>query len=300
MIGNRRLLAAALIAACVGCGGGGDPLGPTANVNEAMLIRRALGGSEEGAGGTAAADVGTGWATLKGRFIFEGTPPPPQPKQGPLSHKDAAVCAPGGVPPNERDLVVGDGGGLQYVALYVRNAPRVHESAQAVPADPTIFDQKQCTFTSHVFACQVGQTVILKNSDPVGHNTKIEGRSSTNDLIPASSSLEHVFNFEEAVPQGVSCSIHPWMHAYALARKDGYYAVTGPDGSFEIANLPAGVELELQVWHERGTGRGGGLALDTQEAQALKWNNSGRFRVTLEEDEVREIVINVPPSAVGA
>ena len=78
-------------------------------------------------------------------------------------------------------------------------------------------------------------------------------------------------------------------------------AVTGPDGTFEIANLPAGVELELQAWHERGTGRGNGLALDTTEAkEQLKWNNSGRFKIKLEENEQREIVVKVPASAVGA
>jgi hypothetical protein len=90
------------------------------------------------------------------------------------------------------------------------------------------------------------------------------------------------------------------MRAFVLPRADAYFAVTGPDGSFEIANLPAGVELEFQAWHERGTGRGGGLALDSPEAKELKWNASGRFKVKLEEDEEREIVINVPSSAVGA
>lgn len=292
---------AASLAAAAGCSERGDPLGPTADLSQAVLIRQALGGSEEGGeSGGAAADAGTGWATLRGRFVFEGSPPPPRPKQGVnIKPDEQAVCAPDG-PPLERDLMVGPENGLQYVAVYLRRAPRVHESAEAVPEEPFVFDQKNCVFLEHVFACRVGQTVVLKNSDPVGHNAKIEGRAQFNQTIPANDSLNYRFPAEEAAPQPVSCSIHPWMRAYALPRANGYYAVTGPDGSFEIGNLPAGVELEFQAWHERGTGSGGGLALDTPQAKELKWTSRGRFKITLEENEEREIVVNVPPAALGA
>jgi plastocyanin len=300
MIRSCLLLTAAVFMACIGCGSKGDPLGPVANVNEAMLIRSALGGSGDAAAGDTAADLGTGWAMLRGRFVFQGTPLPPRPKPGVnIKPEEQAVCAPDG-PPLERDLMVGAGGGLQNVAIFVRTAPRVHESAEAVPEQPVIFDQENCVFLTHVLGCQVGQTVVLKNSDPVSHNTKIEGRSSTNPIISANTSYDFTFKVEEAVPQTVSCSIHPWMKAYALARDNGYFAVTGPDGTFEIANLPAGVELEFQVWHERGTGTGGGLALSTDEVKDLKWNARGRFKIKLEENEERELVVNVPASAVGA
>ena len=32
-----------------------------------------------------------------------------------------------------------------------------------------------------------------------------------------------------------------------------YFAVTGEDGSFTISNVPAGVDLEFRVWHEKPT-----------------------------------------------
>jgi plastocyanin len=285
---------------CLGCSDTGDPLGPVANITEAARIRHALGGSEEGGPSVAAAaDTGSGWATLTGRFVFDGTPPPPRPKQGVnIKPEEQAICAPNG-PPLEDSLIVGGGGGLQYVAIYLRSAPRVHEAAQATPQEPFVFDQKSCVFQSHVFGCQVGQTVILKNSDAVGHNAKIEGKAQFNQTIQANDALNFVFQVEEAAPQPVSCSIHPWMRAYALPRDNGYYAVTGPDGSFSIPNLPAGVELEFQVWHERGTGTGNGLALDTPEAKELQWNSRGRFKIMLQENENREMIITVPPSALG-
>jgi hypothetical protein len=104
---------------------------------------------------------------------------------------------------------------------------------------------------------------------------------------------------EEALPVSISCSVHPWMRAYMLPRKNAYFAVTGQDGSFEIANLPAGEEIEIQVWHESAAGGNGALSVESDAAKELKWNDKGRFKIRLEPDEVRELNINVPPSAFG-
>ena len=41
------------------------------------------------------------------------------------------------------------------------------------------------------------------------------------------------------------------MNGYVLSRDDPYVAVSAADGAFQIANVPAGVELEFQLWHEK-------------------------------------------------
>ena len=87
------------------------------------------------------------------------------------------------------------------------------------------------------------------------------------------------------------------MQAYLLPRKNGYFAVTATDGSFEIANLPAGEALEFQVWHESATGPAGGLVVDSPEAKEYKWSKKGRFKVQLVEDQETEMTLNVPASA---
>lgn len=273
-------------------------MGPKPDLTAATAIRTALASSDGADSGQAATGpTGTGWATLRGRFTFEGTPPT-MPPYG--VDKDLATCAPGGRAPLQETLVVDSASnGIKYIAIYLRDASRVHESAQ--PDDSMVmFDQKVCVFLSHVLPVTVGQTMEIANSDPVGHNTNIAGRKNkVNQTIPAGSSIPFPVRSEEATPAPVSCSIHPWMKAYLLPRDNGYYAVTTADGSFEIPNLPAGEELEIQVWHERGTGSGGGLIVSSPEAKELDWSRKGRFTITLQEGEEHEINLAIPASAFG-
>ena len=136
----------------------------------------------------------------------------------------------------------------------------------------------------------------IKNSDPTGHNTNILD-SGFNQLIPEGGAIPYAVQKETAVPAKVVCSIHPWMVAYMLARENGYFAVTDAEGRFEIANVPAGEEIELQVWHESGAAPGQGLVGATPDNAELKWSDRGRVTVTLAPDEVKEIKVIVPANA---
>jgi hypothetical protein len=48
----------------------------------------------------------------------------------------------------------------------------------------------------------------------------------------------------------VKCNIHSWMHAYIGAVAHPYFAVTGPDGTFEIRNVPPG-DYVIEAWQEK-------------------------------------------------
>ena len=87
------------------------------------------------------------------------------------------------------------------------------------------------------------------------------------------------------------------MTAYLLQRKNGYYAVSDAQGNFAIPNVPAGEELEFQVWHESGTAAGSGLLGTTPDAKDVKWDKRGRIKLTLQPDEKKEIKVVVPPKA---
>jgi hypothetical protein len=288
--------------AAVALAGCGRPAtaGPRADKQVALDIREKLKASGAEASSETSADVaatGTGWGTLRGTFKFVGTPPTP----GKLNvDKDTEVCGKGqGIVDNS--LVIGSDGGISNIVVYAPRVKRVHESAQPLDKDskvePLDFDQKGCMFLTHVAACQVNRGVNVKNSDPVGHNTKIDPAKGAafNQNLPVGQSLLYIPTKEEALPAPVSCSIHPWMKAYLLPRKDKYFAVTKADGSFELANLPAGEEVEIQVWHERGAGPNGAVVLPKKE---LKWSPKGRFKVKLEPDQTMDLALEVPAGAL--
>lgn len=278
------------LVAASGCGASRVDAARADTVAAATLRKTLLTASAQGTTADAS-PAGSGWATLKGVFTLDGTPPAAKQL---VVDKDTEVCSKGGMKLFDRSLLVdGASKGLANVVIFVRKSSRVK---QPVSADQLVFDQKNCEFLSPVFAARVGQPVDVRNSDPVGHNTNIAG-SSFNQLIPAGQGTVYTPNKETGMPVMVTCNIHPWMKAYAVFREDGYVAVTAADGSFTIPDLPAGEPLEFQVWHERATGPNGALGLDVPE---LKWNDKGRFRVTLNADEVKDLgTLVVPASALG-
>jgi hypothetical protein len=292
---RRVALATALVAITFAGCGPPQLLGPVANARSAADIRKVLTSSESAGGEEqVAATTGTGWASLKGRFVYVGDPPQMPPYN---VTKEPEICTENGRPPAQEFLLVdGSTKGIKNVLVYLRDASRVHESAQP-SAGEVVFDQKECKFLSHVFPLAVGETVDIKNSDHTGHNTKIGGKMNFNQTIASGASVSFKPQKEEATPAQVTCSIHPWMLAWMLPRENKYFAVTAQDGTFEIANVPAGEPIEIQVWHEHSANPSG-LVVASPEAKALKWTNKGRFTVTIPEGQTLDLgQIKVPASA---
>ncbi len=213
-------IAALAVMLITGCGMQVDR-GPVANTKVASEIRASFGAeaTAEAAGG-GVASTGTGWGTLHGRFIYDGDPPSMPPYN---VTKDQATCTIGGKPPLQQTLLVDSGNkGIKNVVVYLRKASRVHESAQP-KSDAVLYDQKECMFLSHVCASRSAQTLDIKNSDNVGHNTNIAGtKNKFNQTIPAGATIPYKIQKEEAMPAPVNCSIHPWMVGYLLPRENSY------------------------------------------------------------------------------
>jgi hypothetical protein len=217
-------------------------------------------------------------------FVFGGDPPAP--KFLATGGKDGQVCDLHPIP-DEALVVDPQTKGIKNIVVFARKASRVHDDAKK-PAEEQVFDQKECAFTSHVLPVVTGVPVTIKNSDPVGHNTNLSpsGDVSSNNLLPGGSQLQYTFSRAQNEPVPVSCTIHSWMKAYMMPRKDTYIAVTKPDGSFEIPNLPAGEPVEFQVWHER----------QPKLAAKSEWSQ-GRFTVTIPKDGVNDLgQIQVSPA----
>ena len=105
---------------------------------------------------------GAEWASLKGRFVFDGTPPAPAEI---TADKDVEVC--GKHKLVNEELVVSDDKGIANVVLFVRSKDvTVHPDLEdGSKADPVVLDNKDCRFEPHVGFVQTGQTLTIKNSD---------------------------------------------------------------------------------------------------------------------------------------
>ena len=287
----------AAILAVVGCGSAAGPK-IQADLDRADAIRSALrraAGAGDEEGGEEKVIEPTGFATLVGRIRFEGTVP--SPKQLRVD-KDVEVCRPGGQPVLSQEFVVNsENRGLKNVLIFVSSKipsgdPKwEHESylaqREALLAGEKAFDQKACRFLSHVYAMRSTQTLEIINSDPVGHNVKIDPPTtkvaSTNVTVPANGGkATWKPGGESNVPVSVACNIHPWMSAYILPRDNPFFAVTDENGGFRIDYVPAGVELEFRIWQERIGFVSGSVTLN---GQAVKLSKGRIKKVKLEPDQ---------------
>jgi len=278
-------------------------LAPAVQVSNAdvAILRKALGSEDEAAaGGSAvAAAEPTGFGTLRGRFTLVGDAP----ERSALDvNKEQQVCAPGGMKVLSESLVVDpSSGGIKDVFIYLNqkipldDAKWVHESYASTATEPVVFDQKQCIFLTHGLAMRTGQPLKILNSDPIGHNTNIQGGGGAqpfNQTVSAGGEIKYEPKGEAASPFDVTCSIHPWMSAKMLVRNSPYFAVTKADGSFEIANVPAGVPLEFRVWQEKS----GFVQNVSVDGQAVVWSK-GKLPVTLQPEQNLELNVAVDVSA---
>ncbi|WP_254506614.1 hypothetical protein [Anatilimnocola floriformis] len=298
---NRFVLfSSALLLACgaLALNGCARPLAGNARVVASNVdsLKKAFGGgaAEAGAATAVAAAEPTGWSTVKGQFKLTGAPPV---RLALAITKDPQVCAPGGKPVLGEEMVVDSAGGIKDVAIFLTtklpaNNPKWEHpdyAATATAETALPFDQKNCVFLSHLYIMRSTQTVVIKNSDEVGHNTSISPSAgskaaSLNELMPALGSTKYKPIGESIVPNPVACSIHPWMSALILTRNNPYYAVTAADGTFEIKNVPAGVELEFAVWQQKVGFLGKVSVQENGGAAAAQSWKKGRFKKTLTAD----------------
>lgn len=159
----------------------------------------------------------------------------------------------------ETVLVGGKDGALANVFVYVKKGLEGKQFAPPLPEQSVTIDQKSCRFAPHVLGVRVNQMIRVTNSDPVTHNIHPqpkENREWNQSQPEGSPALERRFVRPEMFVR-IKCNVHSWMRAYVSVMEHPYFAVTGPDGSFEIPNLPPG-DYTIEAWQEK---------LGTQEVQ---------------------------------
>jgi len=117
------------------------------------------------------------------------------------------------------------------------------------PSSATI-TMKGKAFVPRVVVVPVGGTVDFPNQDPIFHNVFSVSGENRFDLDLYKKPKSGSWTARQPGLVRVYCNIHPQMSAYVLVRDNPFWARPAPDGSFEIAGLPAGSWV-LKAWHER-------------------------------------------------
>jgi len=193
---------------------------------------------------TAAGSTGT----ITGKITFDGAAPEMPDLAARFTEAGAPKDAACTTHEKAEHLIV-NGGGVKdvVVRLAVGAAPKGNP-----PAEPAVIDQHNCRYTPHVLGLVAGQQLAFKNSDATMHNIHMyNGTESVANIAQQKGAPENLTDVKTPAgdtPFVVRCDVHPWMTAYVLVTDHPYFAVTGDDGSFKIANVPIGT-YTLQAWH---------------------------------------------------
>jgi plastocyanin len=171
-------------------------------------------------------------AAVSGTVKLDGSAPKPSK----IDMSQDAACK----GTNTAETIVVDGGKVANVFVYVKDG--LGDRTFDVPKDAVTIDQKGCQYHPHVLGVMAGQNIQIKNDDQTTHNihpTPQANREWNESQPPAAAPLEKSFAREE-IMLPVKCNQHPWMRMYINVAKNPFYAVTGPDGKYEIKGLPPG------------------------------------------------------------
>ena len=227
----------------VGCGGKGT--GDNAPAGAAPAGDNAAAAAPAAPAGAAGP---TGTATVAGAVSYDGAVP----NLKPVSMSADPTCASKHTGPVPSDvLVLGANKELGNVFVYVKDGLPADASWTA-PSTAVSIDQNGCMYNPHVVGVMVGQKLNFLNSDGLLHNVHAlpQVNQEFNIAMPAErKEAEHQFDQAEGMFH-VKCDVHPWMTAYVGVLKHPFFAVSGADGKFSIANLPAGT-YTIEAWHEK-------------------------------------------------
>jgi hypothetical protein len=199
-----------------------------------------------------------GGGTIKGQIVWDG----PMPKRAEINvNQDKAHCLSKGKLYSDKIIVNPKNKGVKWVVVYLVDATDAKKKLPVPAALQKVsgkveLDQPCCMFEPHIAVVRVGQSLVLKNSSPVAHNTNVQSGApgtgpNLNPIIPPGKSVEVEANkfVPRFLPIPVSCSIHNWMKCHVCVFDHPFYAVTDKDGKFEIKNVPLG-KYRLIGWQE--------------------------------------------------
>lgn len=216
------------------------------------LLAGACGGSTPSAAPppqTAAApqvDASTA-ATIVAAALFEGKAPPAGMVR--LDADPKCITEAGASQRASDQILLADGRRLQNVFVYIKSG--LGRYTFPIPSEPVVLDQRQCRYAPRVFGIRAGQPLVIRNSDPLLHNVRADGRINQPFNIgqpQGGMSFTRVFTTSEVMVP-ITCDVHAWMRAFAGVMDDPFFGVTDASGRVSIAGVPPGT-YTLEAWHE--------------------------------------------------
>jgi len=124
----------------------------------------------------------------------------------------------------------------------------IPEGKQAPPpAREAVLDQKDRRFVPYVLPIQTGTAVKFPNSDNVRHQVYSFSSAKRFQLPLYEGTPTTPIVFDKAGVVALGCNIHDRMSAYIVVVDTPHFAVTTPQGSAELTNLPAGT-YHVRLW----------------------------------------------------
>lgn len=151
--------------------------------------------------------------------------------------------------PAQTQEIVGDEGKLANVFVYIKSGL---SGSYPASTETAVLDQQGCMYTPHVSGVQVGQPIVIRNSDPTLHNVHAlpTVNAEFNKGQPFQNmEFEHTFDQAEVMVR-FKCDVHPWMNSYMGVLDHPFFAVSVADGSYTIDNVPAGT-YTIEAWHSK-------------------------------------------------
>jgi len=232
---NKLLVLSALAALAVACGGGKQEATSTTGESSPS-------GSTPAAPTKAVDTANAG--TVSGTATYAGPS-----TDTPILMNADPICAGLHKEPVTTGKLVVNGGKLANVFVYVKTG--LEGKSFPAPTEKAEINQEGCLYHPRIQGIQVGQTLVIKNSDSTLHNIHALPTKNTefNQGQPFKGmQFEKTFSKPEVMVH-FKCDVHPWMSAYMGVLDNPYFAVTKDDGTYTIPKLPPG-KYTLEAWHE--------------------------------------------------
>jgi plastocyanin len=184
--------------------------------------------------------------SISGTIKMDGAPPQRQAIKMSADPQCEAANAGGRL----GDVFLVKDGKVQNVFVYIKEG--LGDQKFDTPTTPAHMDQVGCMYTPRVVGVMVGQEIEIKNSDGTLHNVHALPSASKpfNNAMPMKGmTIKRKFTAPEIMVR-MKCDVHPWMAAYIGVLSHPFFAVSGADGSFTIANVPPG-SYTIEAWHEK-------------------------------------------------